>query len=232
MYGRYRSNMLKLIPLIPYELNANYTLMTFTMNHIFTPCLKYQSEQDELSDNGSEQQEESDVDGADALKHFYSTVERVDDKEVTLSLDKQTEKLYFSSVLGRGKFDGDGRDKMRDKYYLSPDQYRKFAPPDLLGTKLHILEGLDFSGLSSRLHLSHVKLRDVVKVQLKQFQGLASLQPVFGELEVGSVLGEDGNPVTDYELKPLSSYMADDQEDVLLSTRKRPCRNQICKLYQ
>ena len=173
---------------------------------------QYQSEHDELSDNGSEQQDDSDEEGTDALKNFYSTVERVDDKEVTLSLDRQTEKLYFSSVLGRGKFDSDGRDKMRDKYYLSPDQYRKFAPPDLLGTKLHILEGLDFSGLSSRLHLAHVKLRDVVKVQLKQFQGLASLQPVFGELEVGSVLDEDGNPVPDYELKPLSSYMADDQE--------------------
>ena len=110
---------------------------------------QYQSEHDELSDNGSEQQDDSDEEGTDALKNFYSTVERVDDKEVTLSLDRQTEKLYFSSVLGRGKFDSDGRDKMRDKYYLSPDQYRKFAPPDLLGTKLHILEGLDWSSSSS-----------------------------------------------------------------------------------
>ena len=166
------------------------------------------------SRDGSEE-EFSDVDGADGadtLKEFYSTVERVDDKEITLSLDRQTEKLYFSTVLGRGKFDSDGRDKMRDKYYLSPDQYRKFAPPDLLGTKLHILEGLDFSGLSSRLHLAHVKVRDVVKVQLKHFQGLAGLQPVFGELNIGAVLDEAGNPATDYELNDLASYYADDKE--------------------
>ena len=163
------------------------------------------------SRDGSEE-EYSDVDGADTLKEFYSTVERVDDKEITLSLDRQTEKLYFSTVLGRGKFDSDGRDKMRDKYYLSPDQYRKFAPPDLLGTKLHILEGLDFSGLSSRLHLAHVKVRDVVKVQLKHFQGLAGLQPVFGELEIGAVLDEAGNPAKDYELNDLASYYADDKE--------------------
>lgn len=101
---------------------------------------------------------------------------------------------------------------MRDRYYLSPEQYRKFAPPDLLGTKLHILEGLDFSGLSSRLHLAHVKVRDVVKVQLKHFQGLAGLQPVFGELEIGPVLDKSGNPAPDYELNDLASYYADDKE--------------------
>ena len=172
---------------------------------------EYLSEHDGASYDGSGQ-EDSEGEGADTLKEFYSTVERVDDKEITLSLEKQTEKLYFSTVLGRGKFDSDGRDKMRDKYYLSPDQYRKFAPPDLLGTKLHILEGLDFSGLSSRLHLAHVKLRDVVKVQLKQFQGLAGLQPVFGDMEVGSVLDEAGNPTQEYELNALATYMADDKE--------------------
>ena len=172
------------------------------------------TEQDGASNNDSEGDSEA-ADGADTLKEFYSTVERVDEKEVTLSLDKQTEKLYFSTVLGRGKFDSDGRDKMRDKYYLSPDQYRKFAPPDLLGTKLHILDGLDFSGLSSRLHLSHVKVRDVVKVQLKQFQGLAGLQSVFGDLEIGAVFDEAGNPMKDYEVGDLASYAADDKEVIM-----------------
>ena len=106
------------------------------------------------------------------------SVERVDNKEITLSIDKQTEKLYFTTMLVRGKFDSDGRDKMCDKYYLFPDQYRKFAPPDLLC-------------------LAHVKLRDVVKLQLKQFQGLVSLQPVFGDLEIGSVFDEAGKPNKD-----------------------------------
>ena len=56
---------------------------------------------------------------------------RVDDKDVTLTLNKQTVKLYFTTVLGRGKFDRDGRDKMRDKYYLDPHVFDKFSPPDL-----------------------------------------------------------------------------------------------------
>ena len=136
---------------------------------------------------------------------FYG---RVDDKAITLSLDKQTVKLYFSTVLGRGKFDRDGRDKMRDKYCLDSKQYEKFSPPDLLGTKLHLLEGLDFYGLSSRLQVTHSKLRDVVKVQLKHFQSLGEMQiePVY------DVYDDQGSLNAQYELPDMSAYTVDGED--------------------
>ena len=53
--------------------------------------------------------------------------------------------------MGDGKIDRDGREELRDNYYLSDKQFRKLAPPDLTGTKLHMIEGFDFSSLSNRL---------------------------------------------------------------------------------
>ena len=144
----------------------------------------------------------------DKLKDLFGTLGRVVDKAITLSLDKQTVKLYFSTVLGRGKFDRDGRDKMRDKYCLDSKQYEKFSPPDLLGTKLHLLEGLDFYGLSSRLQVTHSKLRDVVKVQLKHFQSLGEMQiePVY------DVYDDQGSLNAQYELSDMSAYTVDGED--------------------
>ena len=169
-------------------------------------------EDGEISGDRFEESESEDT--APHLKNFFGSLGRVDDKPVTLSLDKQTVKLYFSTVLGRGKFDRDGRDKMRDKYYLGSKQYDKFSPPDLLGTKLHLLEGLDFSGLSSRLFVTHSKLRDVVKLQLKHFQALGEMQITFGELEIGVVFDDQGKVSAQYELPDISAYTAeyDDEE--------------------
>ena len=99
-----------------------------------------------------------------------SKVERIDKKEITLKLIKRIEKLYFSTVLG-GEV---GREKICDKYFLGPRHYSKFNPPDLLNTKLHIIEYMDFSGLSQKLQGLHGKLRDVPKVELKHFEAFAT----------------------------------------------------------
>ena len=132
---------------------------------------------------------------------------------MTLSLAKQSVKLYFETVLGRGKFDKEGREKMRDKYYLTVKQFEKFAPPDLMGTKLHVLDGLDFSGLSSRLQTTHSKLREVVKVLLKNFQTVGELTSIFGELQLGEVYNAQGELHPDYELSALEKYTADDPDN-------------------
>ena len=168
-------------------------------------------EDGEISAEKLEEESESE-DLAPHLKDFFGSLGRVDDKPVTLSLDKQTVKLYFATVLGRGKFDREGREKMRDKYYLDSKQYEKFAPPDLLGTKLHLLEGLDFSGLSSRLQVTHSKLRDVVKVQLKHFQSLGEMQAVFGDLQIESVFDDQGSLNAQYELADMSAYKLDEED--------------------
>ena len=156
---------------------------------------------DKESDNAS-------VDEADPLKDFYSKVERIDEKDVTLSLSKRSEKLYFSTVLGRGKFDREGREKIRDKYYLGPKQYTKFSPPDLLDTKLHIIESMDFSGLSQRLQMLHARLRDVAKVELKHFEVLAiSVKSIKGYNPVVVFEGEEAHD--DFALADLESYVAE-----------------------
>ena len=84
----------------------------------------------------------SEEEGADnsALASNYSQLDRVDDKEVTLTLHKRTIKLFFDKILGKGELDRDGRELLRDRYYMSPDQYKKLAAPDLLSTKLHLVK--------------------------------------------------------------------------------------------
>lgn len=175
------------------------------------------TESGEISGSGSGSGSGSDSgsvngEGTNVLKDFYSSLERVDNKEVTLTLAKQSVKLYFETVLGRGKFDKEGREKMRDKYYLTVKQFEKFAPPDLMGTKLHVLDGLDFSGLSSRLQTTHSKLREVVKVLLKNFQTVGELTSIFGELQLGEVYNGQGELHPDYELSALEKYTADDPD--------------------
>ena len=174
-----------------------------------------ESEDGELS--GSDSREEfSDEEGSvaggsgdesDHLKDFYAKVERIDQKEVTLALSKRTEKLYFSTVLGRGKFDREGREKIRDKYYLGPKQYAKFNPPDLLDTKLHIVETMDFSGLSQKLQGLHGRLRDVAKVELKHFEALAGSQAVLKKYEPVVVYDNEKQEATeDWCLPDIQSY--------------------------
>ena len=85
------------------------------------------------------------------LAMYYGKLDRVDDKEVTLKLNKETLSLFFSKILGKGELDREGRELLRDKYFMAPDQYKKLAPPDLLNTKLHLVKSLDFSGLSGML---------------------------------------------------------------------------------
>ena len=70
-------------------------------------------EDGEISAEKLEEEESESEDLAPHLKDFFGSLGRVDDKPVTLSLDKQTVKLYFATVLGRGKFDREGREKMR-----------------------------------------------------------------------------------------------------------------------
>ena len=172
------------------------------------------SDEDSAADDSEEEPE-------DLLRSFYSKVERIDKKDVTLKLSKRTEKLYFSTVLGRGKFDREGREKIRDKYFLGPRQYSKFNPPDLLNTKLHIVESMDFSGLSQKLQGLHGKLRDVAKVELKHFEALATSEAALKAYTAVDVF--DGDIASDeFALVDLQSYMTepgavDDSEEVEFS---------------
>ena len=64
--------------------------------------------------SGSEAEGDENV----ALASYYDQLDRVDDKEVTLTLHKRTIKLFFEKILGKGELDRDGRELLQDKYYI------------------------------------------------------------------------------------------------------------------
>ena len=129
-----------------------------------SPAASSESEQDSVSDSevsetavaNHSSESEAEEDNVN-LAAYYGKLDRVDDKEVTLSLHKRTIKLFFEKILGKGELDRDGRELLRDRYYMSPEQYKKLSAPDLLSTKLHLVKSLDFSGLSGMLGNLHSK---------------------------------------------------------------------------
>ena len=81
-----------------------------------------ESDQDSASDSdvfktpatGHSSESEPDWEDNENLATYYGKLDRVDDKEVTLSLHKRTIKLFFEKILG--------------------EQYKKLSAPDLLST--------------------------------------------------------------------------------------------------
>ena len=173
-----------------------------------------QSDQDSVSDSevsetaAAGRNSESEAGGDDnvVLASYYDKLDRVDDKEVTLSMHKRTIKLFFEKILGKGELDRDGRELLRDRYYMSPEQYKKLAAPDLLSTKLHLVKSLDFSGLSGMLGTLHSKQRDVSKVLLHVFETLVELAKEFETFEKTDVLNEKGDVAEEFKVHNLSHY--------------------------
>ena len=72
------------------------------------------------STDGSECEDNDGV--GSELAMYYGKLDRLDDKEVALKLNKETLNLFFSKILGKGELDREGRELLRDKYYMSPEQ--------------------------------------------------------------------------------------------------------------
>ena len=183
-----------------------------------SPAASSGSEQDSASDsevsetavaNHSSESEADMEDNAD-LAAFYGKLDRVNDKEVTLTLHKRTIKLFFEKILGKGELDRDGRELLRDRYYMSPEQYKKLSAPDLLSTKLHLVKSLDFSGLSGMLGNLHSKQRDVSKVLLHVFETLVELAKEFDEFEKTDVLNDNGDIAEEFKGHGLAHYKTGD----------------------
>ena len=65
---------------------------------------------------------------------------------------------------------------MREKYYLSREQYTKMEAPTLKGTKLNMaIKGLDFGALSKTLLSLHQQARDVAKLGLREHETLLAV---------------------------------------------------------
>ena len=156
------------------------------------------------STDGSECEDNDGV--GSELAMYYGKLDRVDDKEVTLKLNKETLNLFFSKILGKGELDREGRELLRDKYYMSPEQYKKLAPPDLQNTKLHLVKFLDLSGLSGMLAGLHMKTRDVTKVLLYMFENMIGLSKEFETYEGTDILNDDGVVAEEFSVNDISYY--------------------------
>ena len=62
---------------------------------------------------------------------------------------------HNSPRLGPGKLDKDGREAIKLKYFLSPRQFNRLAPPTLEDSKLYMINNMEFGGLSDRLLRIH-----------------------------------------------------------------------------
>ena len=77
--------------------------------------------------------------------------------------------FYFQTLLGGGTWTVKVRKKMREKYFLSRDQYIKMEAPTLRGTKLNMaVKGVNFSSISKTLLNLHQQARDMVKLGLQE----------------------------------------------------------------
>ena len=86
----------------------------------------------------SDQAEEETSKGND-LEGFYAGKARIDAKPTTLKLGESSVGFYFGTLLKDGEMSKEGREKLRDKYYLESDVFGKIQAPQLDDTKLSSL---------------------------------------------------------------------------------------------
>ena len=103
----------------------------------------YDTLESQTEDVFSSQGDEVDHEGANQansrVTDFNARQRRIDQKQVTLELDKSSKDLYFSKLIKDGEISKEGRDALRDKYYVSPEMYEAWQPPQLEDTKLYFL---------------------------------------------------------------------------------------------
>ena len=176
------------------------------------------SEEEILSDqeNNKEPDTEDNSKAAKSqrLAKAYSGFFREDRKEVSLSLDPESIAMYFKTVLGCGDMDKKASKRLRDRYYLSESQYKKLAPPDLSGTRLHVVKNLDFSALSAKLAALHGRVREATKVQLRLQEVLAENRPELDlyPLKEKQLKDNEGRWHEDYALSQILDNILSDEE--------------------
>ena len=52
------------------------------------------------------------------MEDFYASKARIDAKTTTLTLEESSIDFYFGTLLKDGEMSKEGREKLRDKYYL------------------------------------------------------------------------------------------------------------------
>ena len=105
------------------------------------------------------------------LEEMLREQKRVDDVEPNFFLNPPLISTYHQTLLGGGSWGPKTKKTMREKYFLSPAQYRQLDAPTLRGTKLNMaVKGLEFGGLSSTLLQLHQQVRVVAKFGLREYE--------------------------------------------------------------
>ena len=101
------------------------------------------------------------------LKALLKVAKRVDDLEPTLTLNPAIIDIYKTELLGGGRWGVKARRTMREKYYLTRDQYAAMEPPSLKDSPLYTaVEALDW-GLGKTLMDIHQLFRTTTGLALR-----------------------------------------------------------------
>ena len=86
-----------------------------------------------------DQGEEGELMRDDPMEDFYAGKARIDAKTTTLTLEESSIDFYFGTLLKDGEMSKEGREKLKDKYYLDSSWFARLQPPQLDDTKLSSL---------------------------------------------------------------------------------------------
>ena len=131
------------------------------------------------------------------LKALLKAARRVDDKEVTLTLNPAIIEMFKAELLGGGKWASKARRAMQEKYYLSKEQYADMEPPSLKNSPLYTaVENLDW-GLGKTLLDIHQLFRATTGLALREYETFVAVkeQNVWSPVDV---LDEVGHPFPEY----------------------------------
>jgi hypothetical protein len=81
--------------------------------------------------------------------------------------------------LGDGVLRIEGKDELDEKYFLSPKQHDRLAPPDLYDTKLFSLQSKEAADVKYKLMGIHRIHRKVVKLSLKCWENVGHIDGPF-----------------------------------------------------
>ena len=126
------------------------------------------------------------------METYLAKHHRIDKRDFTLKLKSDIINLYFKTIIGEGRWNKEFRKTLASRYFLSDAQYDRLSPPDLSQTKLHLIEGLDMTGLSNTFYQLHENTRNIAKLFLKLYETQGAVELMMSDYVPTKLREEDG----------------------------------------
>ena len=158
-----------------------------------------------------------------ALADLLKGKKRVDEKPVTLRLNKAMIDMFNLKLVGEGRWNKEAQEDMRDKYYLSQEQLESLEPASLKRTRLH-MQGLDFGGLGKTMWNLHKSARDVAKVALREHEVILCYKEDFTGWgpEAAKVWDSDGHLTGAFSMPNVADTAVEEADVVKLAQEEEP----------